>query len=401
MSTVAPSRQHYATLPANALAAVTHPDPYPYYRALAEQRPFDFDASLGMWVAAGPGALTEVLNHPALGVRPAGARVPAALASAAAGAWFGQLVRMNDGAGHSTLKPWLASQLATLSVDRSALAHASAAALSDARRFAETLDEYVFRQPVYALAAWLGVPESQWFDVYTNTHALVAAMAESARPAPSSTVIADGHDAAAALTDFAQGWLSRNRQPDTWLRRVGDLSAHDNTIDRHALTANIAGFFTQAHDACAGLVANALRRLCPLAQADDSTALASAAQSPAMPAHLATAIAAVSDVIRFDPPVQNTRRFLHTPAVICERSLARGDVVLVVLAAAPSPINPDDTAWTFGHGQHGCPGRSPASTIAAFGVQTILAIAPELVAQADGTGYHPLANARIARFHRG
>lgn len=77
------SRQSAPTFPANALAAVAHPDPYPYYRALAEERPFDFDASLGMWVAAGPGALTEVLNHPALGVRPAGARVPAALASGA------------------------------------------------------------------------------------------------------------------------------------------------------------------------------------------------------------------------------------------------------------------------------------------------------------------------------
>lgn len=392
------SRQSAQTFPANALAAVTHPDPYPYYRALAEQRPFDFDASLGMWVAAGPGALAEVLNHPALGVRPAGALVPAALASGAAGAWFGQLVRMNDGAGHSTLKPWLASQLATLSVDRSALAHASAAALSDAQRFAETLDDYVFRQPVYALAAWLGVPESEWHDVFANTHALVAAMAESARPAPNTDVIALGHDAATTLTDLAHHWLARDNASDTWLRRVGNLAAHDGTLAPHALTANIAGLFTQTHDACAGLVANALRRL---ARADASTAMAPVPQTPAAPAHLSTAIAAVSDIIRFDPPVQNTRRFLHTPAVICERQLARGDVVLVVLAVAPPPVNPDDTAWTFGQGQHGCPGRSPASTVAAFGVQTILAIAPDLVARADGTGYHPLANARIARFHRG
>ncbi|MGC7406175.1 cytochrome [Pandoraea pneumonica] len=387
--------------PTNALAAVTHPDPYPYYRALAEQRPFDFDASLGMWVAAGPEALAEVLSHPALGVRPAGARVPAALASGAAGAWFGQLVRMNDGAGHSTLKPWLASQLATLTVDRSALAHASAAALFDARRFAETLDDYVFRQPIYALAAWLGVPESQWVDVFANTHALVAAMAESARPAPNFDVIARGHNAATALTDFAHRWLTRDTASDTWLRRAGNLAAHDNTLDPHALTANIAGLFTQTHDACAGLVANALRRL---ARADAPPSTAPVPQTPATPAHLSTAIAAVGDVIRFDPPVQNTRRFLHTPAVICERQLARGDVVLVVLAAAhasanpPHPFHHADTAWTFGQGPHACPGRSPASTIAAIGVQTILANAPDLLTLAKGTGYHPLANARIARF---
>ncbi|WP_140413308.1 cytochrome P450 [Pandoraea sp. PE-S2T-3] len=382
--------------PTNALTAVTHPDPYPYYRALAAQRPFDFDASLGMWVAAGPEALVEVLRHPACGVRPAGALVPAALASGAAGEWFGRLVRMNDGAEHITLKPWLATQLASLSADAPTLdrlGYASAAAYS------EKLDDYVFRQPIYALAAWLGVPESQWADVYANTHTLVAAMAESARPAPRAEVIADGHRAATTLNDFARQWLSTDNAPDTWLQRTANLAALEPAIDPRALTANIVGLFTQTHDACAGLVANALRRL---ARAEPSTTATEAGtpavNRPATPPHLATAIAAVRDVIRFDPPVQNTRRFLHTPAVICERQLARGDVVLVVLAAAPTPVSPDDTAWTFGHGGHACPGRSPASTLAAVGVQTVLASGLDLALLASGTSYHPLGNARIARF---
>ena len=38
--------------PADAVAAVVHPDPYPYYAALVADRPFAHDGALGMWVAA-------------------------------------------------------------------------------------------------------------------------------------------------------------------------------------------------------------------------------------------------------------------------------------------------------------------------------------------------------------
>nr|WP_311526823.1 hypothetical protein [uncultured Ralstonia sp.] len=38
--------------PADALQAVVHADPAPYYAELAATRPFAFDAALGWWVAA-------------------------------------------------------------------------------------------------------------------------------------------------------------------------------------------------------------------------------------------------------------------------------------------------------------------------------------------------------------
>ncbi|WP_150561813.1 hypothetical protein [Pandoraea bronchicola] len=45
--------------PSGPLDAVTHPDPYPYYASLAARRPFGYDASLGLGVAAGPQALNN------------------------------------------------------------------------------------------------------------------------------------------------------------------------------------------------------------------------------------------------------------------------------------------------------------------------------------------------------
>jgi hypothetical protein len=38
--------------PDDPLAAVTHPDPYPYYADLVAHRPLYCDATLGLWVAS-------------------------------------------------------------------------------------------------------------------------------------------------------------------------------------------------------------------------------------------------------------------------------------------------------------------------------------------------------------
>jgi hypothetical protein len=52
------------TFPTNALAAVTHPDPYPYYLALLDRPALHRDDSLGLWIAARADAVTAVLAHP-------------------------------------------------------------------------------------------------------------------------------------------------------------------------------------------------------------------------------------------------------------------------------------------------------------------------------------------------
>lgn len=392
--------------PANALAAVAHPDPYPYYEALAACRSFDFDASLGMWIAAGQQAVSAVLRHPACGVRPAGAVVPAALAGGAAGEWFGALVRMNDGPGHAALKSWLQARLATLQPDANALArlrhasrcawsHAAESLAADASALPARLDDFVFRQPVYALAAWIGVPHDQWRAIHDDVRRLVAAVARAARPTLDDDTIARGHYAASAMQARATRWLDGDAASGSWLHATARGAQRDEAIDFGGLTANIVGLFTQAHDATAGLVANGLRWLARRETRARGPLTSDHAPPPDSFRHAQCAIA---DVTRFDPPVQNTRRFLHAPAVIGERTIARGESVLVVLASAAPGAAADDSAWTFGRGAHACPGRAPAGTIAAVGVQTVLDSGVDLPAVAAGITYHPLSNIRIARF---
>jgi hypothetical protein len=91
--------------PAHAVEAVTHPDPYPYYQQLREERPLYFDGGLKLWVASIQAVIHEALQNPALCVRPPAEPVPPALQGTAAGDVFAQLVRMTDGGFHAAHKP--------------------------------------------------------------------------------------------------------------------------------------------------------------------------------------------------------------------------------------------------------------------------------------------------------
>ena len=93
--------------PTDPIAAVTHADPYPYYAALAYERPLYRDDTLNLWVASSPQAIAQVLAHPAARVRPPAEPVPRGLCPGPAGALFGRFVRMNDSAEHARLKTLL------------------------------------------------------------------------------------------------------------------------------------------------------------------------------------------------------------------------------------------------------------------------------------------------------
>ncbi len=102
--------------PADALQAIVHADPAPYYAELAADRPFFFDAALGWCVAASAEAVDAVLCSAACRVRPADEPVPRAVAATSTGAFFGRLVRQIDGPDHSARKAKVSAALGRLDV---------------------------------------------------------------------------------------------------------------------------------------------------------------------------------------------------------------------------------------------------------------------------------------------
>jgi len=162
--------------------------------------------------------------------------------------------------------------------------------------------------------------------------------------------------------------------------------------------ANAVGLLSQTIEATAGLIGNAL-----VALARRPAAAAEAA------ADRATAVAVVREVVRYDAPVQNTRRFAAVTTNVMGADVSSGDVVLVVLAAAnrdpAANSNPDafqldrgsPRTYTFGLGRHRCPGEHFAVAIAARIVHDFLHAGHDLARFAD-VAYLPLVNARIPDF---
>ena len=234
-----------------------------------------------------------------------------------------------------------------------------------------------------------------------RTAAIAGDFARGIAPAASGEQLARGNAAAGELLDWFRGRL----HGDAAASRATLLGALDREVaraggaDRDDVLANGIGFLSQAYEATAGLIGNTLVTL-----GRHDRARAAAASDPDRLS------AVVREVVRYDPPVQNTRRFLARDAVVAGQAMKTGDAVLVVLAAAnrdplanpePSsfdPLRSSREAFTFGAGAHACPGEAVAVAIATAAVHQLLAAGVKPERLAERFAYRPSANTRVPAF---
>jgi cytochrome P450 len=384
---------HNPSPPADPVAAATHCDPYAYYASLRRERPFDRDERLGLWVASSAETVASVLAHPAARVRPPGEPVPAALAGSQAGDLFGRLVRMSDGQAQRSMKGAIDAAARAFAGRIQPIANAWAARLAaglgpDAE--AQRLGDLAFALPVHAMADLLGLQPEDHIEAIRG----VSDFARCLAPSPSL----DESAAAADAADRLIALLGSRLETAAPVTILGGLSVHARAagLDDAGIVANAIGLLLQARDATAALVATTLLTL---------------ARRPALVERVRgrpeTLAAVVEEVARFDAPVQNTRRFLAEATVIAGRSVARGDGVLVLLAAAnrdpavnpePDVFEPDRAgarSFTFGAGPHACPGRSFAVAIAGAAVTQFLASGLDLARLSLEPRYRPSPNLRM------
>src|SRR6185295_4817744 len=398
------------TGPENPIAAVIHPDPYPFYADLARSRPFERDGSLGLWVAASAEAVSAVLASDLGRVRPAAEPVPKALVGSPAGEIFGRLVRMNDGAGHEAMKQAVGGALAALDLpalaEQSALAARNLAAEVGLANGPERLMDFLFDLSPHAVASRLGARQEDLPEIALDVAAFVHCLAPGSTPEEieSGKVAADRLiERFERLLDEQQaaggeGLLAQLAEGAKRANRASGLGLDPGETRKRAVMNGI-GFLSQAYEATAGLIGNALVTL-----AAEPQARARVESDPGLVRPF------LKEVIRFDPPVQNTRRFLAADGEIAGREVKKDDAILVVLAAAnrDPAANPDPDrfdldrtnrrSFTFGLGIHGCPGEEWATTIAAAGVAEILRAALDLEGVAGGVGgwrYRGSVNTRV------
>lgn len=383
----------FADMPVDPVAAVTHADPYPFYAELRAGPPLVWNEKLRLWVASRADVIESLLlAHGALRVRPAAEPVPRAIAGGAAGEVFGHLVRMNDGAAHQAHR--LALQRALAGLDLHAV---HAAALQVARGVpSQPLSDALFSMPVQAVAHLLGFADETLPQVDRWMRDFVACLS----PLSTAQELQGASIAAGELMMRFEA-LAADTAPrnGTLLAAVMAESDASAPLSR-SLLANIVGLLSQTCDATAGLLGNSL-----VALVRESSLRQAARTRDGLQA-------IVEETARHDPSVHNTRRFAVEPITIAGTSLAVGEAVLLVLAAAnrDPAFNPDPDSFTlvrarrrmlgFGHGMHACPGQALACTLAAAGLEALLGRAPDLDAMRErGWHYRPSANARIPVFH--
>lgn len=385
--------------PHDPLAAVTHPDPYPYYADLVARKPLYRDATLGLWVASSANAVTTVLTSDCCRVRPPTEPIPASLQGTAAGAVFQHMVRFNDGASHCPVKSAVTTALEALVATR-------ASEQSDiwARRLSEAigptrdpgrLSRFAFHLPIYVAASLLGIPD----DMLPQTATWAGDFARGLAPSGSPAQITRGTVAAGHLLAMFDALVPTfpDELADTLLAVLAREVHRVGCNEAKMVVANGIGFLFQAYDATAGLIGNTLLAL---------------ASHPDVQAQLVAASTllpgVIAEVLRYDPPVQNTRRFLARDGVIAGQEMREGEAILVILAAASrdSSANPDPDrfdifredprVFTFGAGVHACPGESFATIIAQAAIARLLALGVDPERLVRPVVYRPSLNVRIA-----
>jgi cytochrome P450 len=198
--------------PASPAAAVTHPNPYPYYAGLIARHPFEYDAALGCWVAASAEAVTAVLTNPVLRVRPPDEPVPKTLDGLPAGDIFRRLVRMNDGSAHDVLRQAVSSTLMPVDrVEAGRLAGRWAKALFDDLRpdtEPERLSDFAAQLPLYGVGSLLGIPDENLPQIVVYISQFVACLV----PGTSPERLEQGRGAAVHLLDSFHALLNDERR---------------------------------------------------------------------------------------------------------------------------------------------------------------------------------------------
>ncbi|RYF41951.1 MAG: cytochrome P450 [Comamonadaceae bacterium] len=355
--------------PKHAIEAVTHPDPYPYYRSLRTQRPLFFDEALGLWVASGHAAVSAAFAHPQLLVRPPAEPVPAALLDTSAGEVFALLVRMTDGAFHAAHKPAVEEGAKRWTLAE--VARASEAATRDLRERCDA-NGFMAQLPVRTMARLLQVPQPELEDTCRSVQQFVACIA----PGAPAQAVSEGAQAAAAL--MAQG------------RALGLAAAQ---------AANRIALMQQSLDATAALLGHTALML----RAEPVQAEASHVSLEAMRAF-------VAEVERYCAPTQNTRRFAGEALTLAGHEIAAGQGVLLVLASAnhDAELNPEPDRFDaqrsasrsmgFGEGRHGCPGALIAIEIVASCVRQLCTEGRFDSFFGAQAGFRPLGNIRAPLF---
>lgn len=327
-------------------------DPYPFYTDRRRAGTVVWDDTAHAWLILGHGAARDILAGTGWSSDPR--------ANPGTEALNDSIVEANmlftDGPTHSRLRGAVRDLfsprfIAGLQTGIETITTAIIASIPTGQEF-DAMTDVALPLPVAVIGAWLGLDPPQCASLREHSPAIIRLLGGFA----DQRALQDGLSASAALiADFLTAAADRRAHPRddllSYLAADRDLSLDEVTIT--AILIAVAG-----HETTANLLGAALiRLLTPDAERR-------------LPAHTFDVddLRAYTELLRLDAPVQATARTATTDHHIDGVTIAKGDAVVVCLAAAnrdphiypdPDHFQPDRAGpppLTFGHGAHYCLG---------------------------------------------
>ena len=383
----------------SVLDLASHTNPYSHYRWHLSQADLRFDVTSQCWIAAKAEVVQGILNSHQFLVRPASSKVPSNIVGSSAGEVFSYLIRMNEGSEHALGKRVLQTnlqQLGEASFDQAVLDVLHSFSQIYTLKKLDDINLWLNHFSVSVMARLCGFPVSDlvqvslWIDDFVKCLSALSTKEQ----------LRGASIAAECLLDSFQALLnSAQASSESFLNRLQEEAKEHGWESSRALRSNLIGLLSQTYEASSGLIANSLIAM---------------HQYPKLREELhqdrAQLSAFIGEVARWDPSVQNTRRFVAEDCELAGVRLRAGDTILLLLAAANRDPNANPEAekfdlrrhsprlMSFSHGRHQCPGQDLAYRMSWAALNHLLDRVNEDFWINLNWQYRPSANGRLPVF---
>ncbi len=344
-------------------------DPYPQYTALRDGDPVH-ESPFGVWMVSRYDDVRALLRNPALSVEDRHMH-PTPLSEIAAEAMgdaadMGSRSMLNlDPPAHTRLRRLVSQAFTPRMVERlrGRIEHWVDVRLDHAERQGglEVMDDLAFPLPFTVITELLGMPPTDTTELRRLSGLVVRSLEPVADVETLRAIAAAARELRILITDVIM-W-KRSRLGDDLLSVLITAEDEEGALTEEELAEQVSLLYLAGHETTVNLIGNAI-----LALLRSPDQLALLRRDPGL------VDAAVDEFLRFDSPVQMTRRIPLQELSVSGRTIEAGAFIVLALASA----NRDPRKWgvtadrldlrrpgsaehlSFGGGHHHCLGASLA-----------------------------------------
>ena len=314
-------------------------NPYPHWAELRAEDPVH-ETPLGLWLLLRYDDAVRFVKDPALSVEDANATpnpmfeaVRQAAGLPTEGPRPGDLAMLNrDAPDHTRLRRLVSKAFTARRVEelRPLIDDFVAQALDRAAEAGEmeVIGDLAFPLPFVVISHMMGMPDTDTNELRRLSGTLVGSLEPIVDPERLKAIAAAGEQMR-ELISAAIAW-KRKEPTDDLLSALIAAEEQGDVLSDEELTEQVMLLYIAGHETTVNLIGNG-----PLALLRNRDQLARLAADPALTTN------AVEELLRYDPPVQLTRRITLDDVEVGGKTIAKGSFVGLVIASA----NRDAARW--------------------------------------------------------